>query len=377
MAYTTFNRNEFDTFAQPMFFGEQVNVARYDQQKHKIFENLIEKQLSFFWRPEEVDLTNDRKDFLDLPAHEQHIFVSNLKYQTLLDSVQGRSPNVALLPVVSLPELETWIETWSFSETIHSRSYTHIVRNIVPNPAEIFDDITKNEYIVRRAISVTEYYDQFIELSNYYVQLGEGVHTVNGQTIDVNMHELKRRLYLTMVSVNVLEAIRFYVSFACSFAFAERAKMEGNAKIIKLIARDEALHLTGTQHILQIMARGKDDPEFAQIAQECRDDVERIFAEAAQQEKDWATYLFKDGSMIGLNADILSQYVEYITNQRISALGFDPIFPEVKNNPLPWINAWLNSDNVQVAPQEAEISSYLVGAIDSEVDTADFGDFDL
>jgi ribonucleoside-diphosphate reductase beta chain len=377
MAYTTFNRNEFDTFAQPMFFGEQVNVARYDQQKHKIFENLIEKQLSFFWRPEEVDLTNDRKDFLDLPAHEQHIFVSNLKYQTLLDSVQGRSPNVALLPVVSLPELETWIETWSFSETIHSRSYTHIVRNIVPNPAEIFDDITKNEYIVRRAISVTEYYDQFIELSNYYVQLGEGVHTVNGQTIDVNMHELKRRLYLTMVSVNVLEAIRFYVSFACSFAFAERAKMEGNAKIIKLIARDEALHLTGTQHILQIMARGKDDPEFAQIAQECRDDVVRIFAEAAQQEKDWATYLFKDGSMIGLNADILSQYVEYITNQRISALGFDPIFPEVKNNPLPWINAWLNSDNVQVAPQEAEISSYLVGAIDSEVDTADFGDFDL
>ncbi|MAS24114.1 MAG: ribonucleotide-diphosphate reductase subunit beta, partial [Oceanospirillaceae bacterium] len=305
MAYTTFNRNEFDTFAQPMFFGENVNVARYDIQKHKIFESLIEKQLSFFWRPEEVDLTNDRKDYIDLPEHEKHIFISNLKYQTLLDSVQGRSPNIALLPVVSLPELETWIETWSFSETIHSRSYTHIVRNIVPNPAEIFDDITKNEYIVRRAISVTKYYDDFIELSNYYQQLGEGTHTVNGKTIDVNMHELKRRLYLTMVSVNVLEAIRFYVSFACSFAFAERAKMEGNAKIIKLIARDEALHLTGTQHMLQIMARGKDDPEFAQIAEECRDDVVNIFSEAAQQEKDWAEYLFKDGSMIGLNKDIL------------------------------------------------------------------------
>jgi len=359
-----------------MFFGEPVNVARYDQQKHKIFENLIEKQLSFFWRPEEVDLTNDRKDFMDLPEHEKHIFVSNLKYQTLLDSVQGRSPNVALLPVVSLPELETWIETWSFSETIHSRSYTHIVRNIVPNPAVVFDDITKNEYIVRRAISVTKYYDDFIELSNYYQQLGEGKHTVNGETIDVSLHELKRRLYLTMVSVNVLEAIRFYVSFACSFAFAERAKMEGNAKIIKLIARDEALHLTGTQHMLQIMARGKDDAEFAQIAEECRDDVVAIFHEAAEQEKEWADYLFKDGSMIGLNKDILSQYVEYITNQRIGALGFEPIF-DVRNNPLPWINAWLNSDNVQVAPQEAEISSYLVGAIDSEVDTADFGDFDL
>jgi ribonucleoside-diphosphate reductase beta chain len=376
MAYTTFNRNNFDTFAQPMFFGEHVNVARYDQQKHKIFENLIEKQLSFFWRPEEVDLTNDRKDFMDLPEHEKHIFVSNLKYQTLLDSVQGRSPNVALLPVVSLPEVETWIETWSFSETIHSRSYTHIVRNIIPNPAVVFDDITQNDYIVRRAETVTAYYDSFISLSNYYTQLGEGTHTINGETIVVSLRELKRQLYLMLVSVNVLEAIRFYVSFACSFAFAERAKMEGNAKIIKLIARDEALHLTGTQHMLQIMARGKDDPELAIIAEECRDDVVAIFLEAAEQEKEWAEYLFKDGSMIGLNKDILSQYVEYITNQRISALGFDPIF-EGRTNPLPWINAWLNSDNVQVAPQEAEISSYLVGALDSEVDTDDFGDFDL
>lgn len=376
MAYTTFNRNDFDTFAQPMFFGEHVNVARYDQQKHKIFENLIEKQLSFFWRPEEVDLTNDRKDFMDLPEHEKHIFVSNLKYQTLLDSVQGRSPNVALLPVVSLPEVETWIETWSFSETIHSRSYTHIVRNIIPNPAVVFDDITQNDYIVRRAETVTAYYDSFISLSNYYTQLGEGTHTINGETIVVSLRELKRQLYLMLVSVNVLEAIRFYVSFACSFAFAERAKMEGNAKIIKLIARDEALHLTGTQHMLQIMARGKDDPELAIIAEECRDDVVAIFLEAAEQEKEWAEYLFKDGSMIGLNKDILSQYVEYITNQRISALGFDPIF-EGRTNPLPWINAWLNSDNVQVAPQEAEISSYLVGALDSEVDTDDFGDFDL
>ena len=376
MAYTTFNRNNFDTFAQPMFFGEHVNVARYDQQKHKIFENLIEKQLSFFWRPEEVDLTNDRKDFMDLPEHEKHIFVSNLKYQTLLDSVQGRSPNVALLPVVSLPEVETWIETWSFSETIHSRSYTHIVRNIIPNPAVVFDDITQNDYIVRRAETVTAYYDSFISLSNYYTQLGEGTQTINGETIVVSLRELKRQLYLMLVSVNVLEAIRFYVSFACSFAFAERAKMEGNAKIIKLIARDEALHLTGTQHMLQIMARGKDDPELAIIAEECRDDVIAIFLEAAEQEKEWAEYLFKDGSMIGLNKDILSQYVEYITNQRISALGFDPIF-EGRTNPLPWINAWLNSDNVQVAPQEAEISSYLVGALDSEVDTDDFGDFDL
>jgi ribonucleoside-diphosphate reductase beta chain len=376
MPYTTFNQNTFDTLKQPMFFGETVNVARYDIQKHKIFENLIEKQLSFFWRPEEVDLANDRKDFNDLPDHEQHIFLSNLKYQTLLDSVQGRSPNVAFLPIVSLPELETWIETWSFSETIHSRSYTHIMRNVVPNPAEVFDDITRNDFITRRAVSVTKYYDELIRKCSFYSQLGEGTHTINGEIVDINLRDLKRTLYLTMASVNVLEAIRFYVSFACSFAFAERAKMEGNAKIIKLIARDEALHLTGTQHILQIMAAGKDDPEMGEIAASCKEEVTAIFLDAAEQEKEWAGYLFKDGSMIGLNQTILAQYVEYITDQRIVAIGLPPIF-NAKNNPLPWINSWLNSDNVQVAPQEAEISSYLVGAIDSAVDTEDFGDFDL
>jgi ribonucleoside-diphosphate reductase beta chain len=376
MTYTTFNQKTFDTLKQPMFFGETVNVARYDIQKHKIFENLIEKQLSFFWRPEEVDLANDRKDFNDLPDHEQHIFLSNLKYQTLLDSVQGRSPNVAFLPIVSLPELETWIETWSFSETIHSRSYTHIMRNVVPNPSEVFDDITRNDFITRRAVSVTKYYDELIEKCSFYSQLGEGTHTVNGRIIDINLRDLKRTLYLTVASVNVLEAIRFYVSFACSFAFAERAKMEGNAKIIKLIARDEALHLTGTQHMLQIMAAGKDDPEMGEIAASCKEEVTAIFLDAAEQEKEWAGYLFKDGSMIGLNQTILAQYVEYITDQRIAAIGLPPIF-NTKNNPLPWINSWLNSDNVQVAPQEAEISSYLVGAIDSAVDTEDFGDFDL
>ncbi|PXF28805.1 ribonucleotide-diphosphate reductase subunit beta [Pokkaliibacter plantistimulans] len=376
MAYSTFNRNVYDHLRQPMFFGENVNVARYDQQKHPIFEKLIEKQLSFFWRPEEVDLTTDRKDFVNLPAHEQHIFLSNLKYQTLLDSVQGRSPNVAFLPVVSLPELETWLETWSFSETIHSRSYTHIIRNVVTDPSKVFDDILLNEEITKRAISVTAYYDDFIEVSSLYTLYGEGCHVVNGKEIDISLRELKKKLYLTLASVNVLEAIRFYVSFACSFAFAERALMEGNAKIIKFIARDEALHLSGTQQMLSLMASGSDDPEMVDVARECRDEVIEIFRQAAEQEKEWAQYLFKDGSMIGLNANILGQYVEYITNVRMRALGLEPLF-SVHSNPLPWINSWLTSDNVQVAPQESEISSYLVGAIDSSVDSDDFDDFDL
>ncbi|MCM0147249.1 ribonucleotide-diphosphate reductase subunit beta [Photobacterium galatheae] len=377
MAYSTFCKTNNNALKEPMFFGQPVNVARYDQQKFEIFEKLIEKQLSFFWRPEEVDVSSDRIHFNNLPDHERHIFISNLKYQTLLDSIQGRSPNVALLPLVSIPELETWIETWSFSETIHSRSYTHIIRNIVNDPAVVFDDIVTNEHIIKRAGDISYYYDQLIQGTNDYHRLGEGVHTVNGETVAVSLHELKKTLYLCMMSVNALEAIRFYVSFACSFAFAERELMEGNAKIIKLIARDEALHLTGTQHILNLMRTGQDDPEMAEIASECEAQSFDIFKEAAEQEKEWAEYLFKDGSMIGLNKDILCQYVEYITNLRMTAVGLKPAYPGATQNPIPWINAWLSSDNVQVAPQEAEISSYLVGQIDNDVSADDLGDFEL
>ncbi len=377
MTYSIFCQTKNDALKEPMFFGQPVNVARYDQQKHPIFEQLIEKQLSFFWRPEEVDVSRDRIDFANLSVHEQHIFLSNLKYQTLLDSIQGRSPNVVLLPLVSIPELETWIETWSFSETIHSRSYTHIIRNIVNDPSVIFDDIMDNEEILKRATDIAHYYDTLYQTSQVYSLYGEGVHVVDGQTIDASLPKLKRLLYLCLMAINVLEAIRFYVSFACSFAFAERKLMEGNAKIIKLIARDEALHLTSTQHMLNLMRTGKDDPEMVQIAKECHDDCIEIFKVAAEQEKDWADYLFKDGSMIGMNRDILCQYVEYITNLRMEAVGLPPAFPNAKSNPIPWINTWLSSDNVQVAPQETEISSYLVGQIDSDLSDSDFDDFEL
>ncbi|GLQ74121.1 class Ia ribonucleoside-diphosphate reductase subunit beta [Vibrio penaeicida] len=377
MAYSTFSQKKNDQLKEPMFFGQSVNVARYDQQKFEIFEKLIEKQLSFFWRPEEVDVSSDRIDYNKLPEHEKHIFISNLKYQTLLDSIQGRSPNVALLPLVSLPEVETWIETWSFSETIHSRSYTHIIRNIVNDPGLVFDDIVENEHILKRAKDIAHYYDDLIELTNDYHRYGEGKHVINGETVDITLTELKKKLYVCLMSVNALEAIRFYVSFACSFAFAERELMEGNAKIIKLIARDEALHLTGTQHMLNLLRNGQDDLEFLQIAEECKQECFDLFKEAAEQEKEWAEYLFKDGSMIGLNKDILCQYVEYITNIRMQSVGLGVAYPDATSNPIPWINAWLSSDNVQVAPQEAEISSYLVGQIDNEVDAEDFGDFEL
>jgi len=377
MTYSIFSKTDNDQLKEPMFFGQPVNVARYDQQKYPIFEKLIEKQLSFFWRPEEVDISQDRIDYQALPDHEKHIFISNLKYQTLLDSIQGRSPNVALLPLVSLPELETWIETWAFSETIHSRSYTHIIRNIVNDPAVIFDDIVRNEHIVSRAKDISTYYDNLIHQSMLYSQFGAGEHTINGEKHAITLRGLKTTLYLCLMSVNILEAIRFYVSFACSFAFAERKVMEGNAKIIRLIARDEALHLTSTQHMLNIMRSGSDDPEFAEIAKEVEAECFEMFKTAAEQEKRWADYLFKDGSMIGLNKNILAQYVEYITNSRMTAVGLKPAFEGAKNNPIPWINTWLASDTVQVAPQEVELSSYLVGQIDAEVSADDLNDFEL
>ncbi len=378
MSYSIFTKEISDTLAEPMFFGNSVNVARFDKQKFKMFEKLTEKQLSFFWRPEEIDVTKDKIDFNKLLPNERHIFISNLQYQILLDSVQGRSPSIAFLPIVSLPEVENWIETWSFSETIHSRSYTHIIRAIVNEPGVVFDDIMKTDEIIKRAESVSEKYDELIKYTQAYLLHGEGELTIDSNNLKIDLYSLKKKLYLTLVSVNILEAIRFYVSFACSFAFAERKIMEGNAKIIKMIARDEALHLVGTQHMLNLMGSGKDDSDMQKIAQESKNEVIDMFKEACEQEKEWAEYLFRDGSMIGLNAEILKQYLEYITNIRMNAVGLKPIFKD-RANPLPWINHWLDSDSVQVAPQETEITAYLVSAIDNNMDVndADFSDFKL
>ena len=373
---SVFSKLDNNALKEPMFFGNPVNVARYDQQKYEIFSRLTEKQLSFFWRPDEIDLAKDRADYQSLSDSEKHIFISNLKYQILLDSVQGRAPSLALAPVSSLPELETWINTWNFSETIHSQSYTHIIRNIVTDPGVIFDTIVVNEEILKRADSISRYYDDLIKYTELYNLFGVGNHRLNGEDVVVDLKCLKKKLYLCLVCVNILEGIRFYVSFACSFAFAERKLMVGNAKVISLVCRDEALHLTGTQHIINLLSRGVDDQDFARIAKECTKEVEKLFEDAAQQEKDWADYLFKDGSMIGLNREILHRYIEYITNERAKAISVRLPF-EVTKNPIPWINQWLQSDNVQVAPQELEITSYLVGQIDSNILETDFNTFEL
>jgi len=349
-------------------------IQRYDQLKYKSFDKLTDSQLGFFWRPEEVDIYQDAKDFKALTDHEKHIFTSNLKRQILLDSVQGRAPVEAFNPIVSLPEMENWIQTWTFSETIHSRSYTHIIRNVYSNPSKVFDELMDIAPIVDCADSISKYYDELIEMSSWYNLLGEGRHAINGKIVVVDLYELKKLLWLTLMSVNILEGVRFYVSFACSWAFAELKKMEGNAKIIKLIARDENLHLGSTQLMLRTLK--KDDPDFIKIADETKDECIQMFVDAVDQEKAWADYLFQDGSMIGLNAELLSEYIEYICTRRMKHVDLESPY-NVKNNPLPWTQKWISGAEVQVAPQETEITSYVSGGTKQDVSTDTFKGFSL
>ena len=364
-----FNTKEVDWIKQPMFFGEEPNVQRFDQQKYPIFEKLNQQQLGFFWRPEEVSLQKDRNDFNLLTAEQKHIFTANLKYQTLLDSVQGRGPCLAFLPHCSLPELESLIVAWDFMETIHSRSYTYIMKNVYPNPTAVLDTIVQTPEIMARAETVTAAYDKFIEYANLYCAIPGVKYTTK---------ELKKLLYLSLINVNILEGIRFYVSFACSFAFGELKLMEGSAKIISLIARDENLHLAITQNIINNYRNKENDKEMLQIMKECEQEVYDMYDEAVQQEKDWAEYLFKEGSMIGLNATLLNQYVEFMANRRMRSIGLTPKYDQsVRNNPLPWTEHWLNSRGLQNAPQETEIESYVVGGIKQDVESTSFKGFQL
>jgi len=375
---TVFNTKQVDTLKQPMFFGSPLGVQRYDSYKYPEFEKLTQQQLSFFWRPEEISLQKDRSDYLTLRPEQKHIFTSNLKYQILLDSVQGRGPGMAFLPYCSLPELEACMTVWEFMEMIHSRSYTYIIKNVYSNPSDVFDTIITDDMILERASSVTSSYDDFINSAQTYGNsdvwkfANEGVDLGRTERIEV-----KRKLYKAIANVNILEGIRFYVSFACSFAFGELKLMEGSAKIISLISRDEHQHLSITQKILTKWKQG-DDPEMQQIAKEEEEWVYKMFENAVNQEKRWAEYLFKDGSMIGLNDKLLWMYVEWIANRRMKAIGLKPLYDiPVKNNPLPWTEHWLNSKQVQEAPQETEKISYLVGAIKQDINTDTFADFKL
>ena len=378
MGVTVFNPNKVDTKKQPMFFGAPLGMQRYDEYKYPDFDKLTQTQLGYFWRPEEVSLQKDRADYKTLSEQQKHIYTSNLKYQILLDSVQGRGPGMAFAPYCSLPELEGAMGVWEFMEQIHSRSYTHIIKNIYANPTEVFDSVLDDERILERAKSVCASYNDFLDLAAEWQAGQQWKHALEQvPAAQETLRELKRKLYLAIVNVNILEGIRFYVSFACSFAFGELKLMEGSAKIISLIARDESQHLIITQKILKKWQDG-DDPDIQIIASEESDNVKQMFIDAVNQEKDWAHYLFSNGSMIGLNERLLCQYVEWVANRRMKAIGLDPVFDiPAKTNPLPWTEHWLNSKGQQNAPQETEIESYIVGGIRQDVGARTFQGFQL
>jgi len=330
---TVFNTDKVDPKKQPMFFGKPLGIQRYDSYKYPVFDKLTTQQLGYFWRPEEVSLQKDRGDYQTLRPEQKHIYTSNLKYQIMLDSIQGRGPGMAFIPYCSIPELEACMEVWGFN---------------------------------------------FINSAQFYGTSNEWMFNIEGVPhAKETLNDVKRKLYRAIANVNILEGIRFYVSFACSFAFGELKLMEGSAKIISLIARDENQHLAITQNILNKWRDG-DDPEMKQIMKEEEEWTYAMFDRAVNEEKRWADYLFKDGSMIGLNDKLLQQYVEWIANRRLKAIGLKPQYDiSANNNPLPWTQHWISSKGLQVAPQETEVESYVVGGIKQDVKKDTFTGFKL
>ena len=374
---TVFNPSPVDSKNQPMFFGQPLGVQQYTSFKYPVFDKLTQTQLGFFWRPDEVSLQKDRSDYQTLRPEQKHIFTSNLKYQVMLDSIQGRGPGMAFIPYCSLPELESAMTVWEMMEMIHSRSYTHIIKNLYSDPDEVFGTILKDQNIMERAGSLTSSYDDFIRTAQQY-SLGDWKHAIeDAGTFREGRYELKRKLFRAMMNVNILEGIRFYVSFACSFAFGELKVMEGSAKIISLIARDENQHLVLTQNIINKWAEG-DDPEMKKIYEEEIDNSRQMFIDAVNQEKAWAKYLFQNGSMIGLSDKLLSNYVEWLANRRMKAIGLKPEYNiAARNNPLPWTEHWIKSKGVQVAPQETEVESYVIGGVKQDIKQDAFAGFKL
>lgn len=344
------------------FFDDTTDIARYDKVKYPQFEKLTKQQLSYFWLPEKYDLGKDAKDFrYNLTPNEQFFSMANLKRQILLDSVQGRAPSLAFLPICSLPELENWIQTWTFFETIHSRSYTHILRTVYPDPSAVFDEMGTIPEIVACAEDISKYYDLLISHNKKSVS-------------DGNIKDHKKALWLALNAVNFLEGIRFYVSFAVTWNFAEQGKLEGIAKIIKEICRDENLHLASTQHLLRLLP--KEDSDFKALKEECKQEVLEMVSTIVNQEKTWTKFLFANGSIIGLNEYLLSEFVEERADKCLRNLGYEGLFGN-KKNILPWTAKWISGSDIQVAPQETEISSYTVDAIRKDITETTFSDFTL
>lgn len=345
---TVLNNKAVDIMKQPMFLGEDMGLQRYDVIKYPVFKKSYEDQRSQYWQANEVPISNDRAQFGELVDQEKFIFTNNLMFQTVGDSCLSRTID-NLKKYCSNSELEFAMNWWLLMENTHSESYSYILQNIVKDPSKFFDDIYKNKEVMHRASQLTSDFDKL---------LGES-------------KNVKEDIFKTVLSLQIAEGILFYVSFACSFWFGSRGLMKGNSDIIKLINKDEALHVAITQNIMKIWKKDKNEG-FQDIVNGNEDLIYKTYEKAVANEKAWASYLFSQGSLLGLNEQILHGYSEWLANTRLRSMGFDTIF-DTKANPIGgWINEYIKSDETVPAPQEKNIIDYNKSVIDNDLDSEDF-----
>lgn len=352
---TVLNLKHFDTTKQPLFLGEPLSLQRYDKFKYPIFFDLYKKQVELFWWPHEISLNRDRDQYKKLSPEEEFVFNTNLQFQTLGDSMLSRSIH-SLAQYVSNPELEICMNAWAHMEGIHSYSYSYLLNNVHSDASAFFDSIMENKEILSRAALIRDNYDKILG--------------------DDNKKDIKQKIFDCILATNVMEGLVFYVSFACSFYFGYRGIMEGNAKIIKQIQKDEAVHFSITQNLIQIL---RDNPNegFQEIISDSEQKIYDIYTESTKNEEEWAKYLFEKGSLLGLNAESLGTYSRWLADNRLRSLGYKKIFNE-KTNPLSgWLDSYMDSSKVQPAPQETEITSYLIGARNTELVDGDFSGLEL
>lgn len=336
-----------------------VTIQRYEEVKYNKLQKYEELQRGFFWVPEEISLTKDKMDHKDSSDAVKHIFTSNLLRQTALDSIQGRAPFQVFGPVCSIPELEALLMIWSmFESNLHSKSYSHIIRNIYSVPKEEFNKIHDTIEIVNMAASIGRYYEA-LHILNCRKELGE----------EIPLHDHKRAIWMALHASYALEALRFMVSFATSLAMVENKIYIGNGNIISLILQDELLHTEWTAWLINTVP--KDDPEFIAIAEECAEEVYAMYMEVIEEEKSWADYLFKKGPVIGLNANILKDFVDFTAFNRLKDIGIKYEEDHPRASPIPWFNKHTNIGKKQSALQETESTNYVVGVMSSEIDHHD------
>lgn len=349
-----FDTTKVDFTQQPIFFGNGRNLQRFDIVKYPWMLKSAERMRSLFWIPQEISLTKDRNDYKNkLQKSEKFILSKNLSRQIVLDSVQGRSILLTLGQITNLPEFENALLNWEYFEgAIHSESYTYILQNVYDNVSDEFNTILDDELITKHAKTITEDINRLYDLIIKY-QVDRKV-----------TKELLIGVAKALISINILEGVRFYVSFACSFSLAENSLMTGSAQILKLIARDENQHLAFTQKIINTLKKVAEEG-FVEIFSELEDEIINMYRISAEEEIEWIKYLFQYGSVIGLNSAIAISYVKWITNQRLKAIGYPILYHDSINNPIPWMQKWLTESKIEGAPQEQEITDYVKGQVDT------------